>query len=90
MSTTNDRLGKQAMEMTKDLQEMGCIVRDGAQEKLGQMVEQASGYYQEGRDKVQGVVAAFEQSVGERPLRSVLIAAGVGVLLGRFWSWMRR
>jgi ElaB/YqjD/DUF883 family membrane-anchored ribosome-binding protein len=90
MSTTNDRLGKQALAVKEDLQEMGETVRDAAQEKLGQLREHASGYYEQGRDKVQGVVHAFEQSVGQRPLTSLLIAAGVGLLLGRFWSWMRR
>ena len=90
MSTASDRLGNQAMEVKKDLQEMGQTVRDAAQEKLGQLREHASGYYQQGQDKVQGIVCALEQSVGQQPLRSVLIAAGVGFLLGRFWSWMRR
>lgn len=90
MSTTNDRLGKQAMEVTKDLQAMGDTAREAAQEKLDQLREHASEYYQQGRDKAQGVVSAFEQAIGQRPLRSVLIAAGVGLALGRFWSWMRR
>jgi ElaB/YqjD/DUF883 family membrane-anchored ribosome-binding protein len=90
MATTSDRLGKQAMEVTKDLQEMGGIARDAAQEKLGQLRENASGYYRQGRDKAQGVVCAFEESVGQRPLKSVLIAAGIGLLLGQFWHWMRR
>ena len=90
MSTTSDRLGEQAMVVTKDLQEMGGIARDAAQEKLGELREQASGYYEQGQDRVQGVVSAFEQSVRQRPLKSVLIAAGVGLLLGRLWAWMRR
>ena len=90
MSTMKDRLGEQAMEVTRDVQKMGGIARDAAQEKLGHMCEQASGYYRQKRDKVQGVLCAFEQSIGQRPLRSVLIAAGAGLMLGRFWSWMRR
>jgi len=85
MSTTSDRLGKQAVEVTKDLQEMGGIVRDAAQEKLGQVRENASEYYEQGRDKVHDVVCTFEQFVRQQPFKSVLIAAGVGWLLGRFW-----
>ena len=90
MSTTTDRLGKQANEVKKCLQETGGIARDVAREELGQLREQASGYYEQGRDKAQGVVSAVEQYVGQRPLQSVLIAAGVGLLLGRCWSWLRR
>jgi len=85
MSTTKDRLGKQAVEVTKDLQEMGGIVRDAAQEKLGQVRESASEYYEQGRDKVHDVVRTFEQFVRQQPFKSVLIATGVGWLLGRFW-----
>jgi ElaB/YqjD/DUF883 family membrane-anchored ribosome-binding protein len=86
MSTTSDRLGKQAMEVKKDLQEMGGTVRDAAQEKLGQVGEKAAEYCEQGRDKVHGVACACEQFIRERPLRSVLMAAGIGWLLGSFWK----
>jgi ElaB/YqjD/DUF883 family membrane-anchored ribosome-binding protein len=86
MSTTSDQLGKQAKEVTEDLQKIGETVRDAAQEKLGQAGEKAAEYYEQGRDKVHGVACACEQYLRERPLRSVLIAAGIGWLIGRFWK----
>jgi len=86
MSTTSDRLAKQAMEVKKDLQEMGGTVRDAAQEKLEQVGEKASEYCEQGREKVHGVACACEQFIRERPLRSVLMAAGIGWLLGSFWK----
>jgi ElaB/YqjD/DUF883 family membrane-anchored ribosome-binding protein len=85
MSTTSERLGKQA-EVKKDLQEMGEIVRDAAQEKLGHVGESASAYFEQGRTKAHGIACACEQFLRERPLGSVLMAAGVGWLLGRFWK----
>ena len=88
MSTTSDRLGAQANELSEDLKEMGGIVRDAAQEKLREVRENATEYYQQGRDNVHGVLCNFEQYVRERPVKSVLIAAGIGLLFGRFW--MRR
>ena len=88
MATTSDQLGKQAKEVTEDVQKMGGTVRDAAQEKLGQVGEKASEYYELGRDKAHGVACACEQFVRQRPLRSVLLAAGIGWVLGRFW--MRR
>jgi len=57
---------------------------------IGQLREQAAGYYQQGQDQVQSGVSAFEQTVRQQPLKSVLIAAGVGLLLGRLWAWMSR
>ena len=52
------------------------------------MRENVTEYYEQGRDNVHGVLCDFEQYVRARPLKSVLIAAGVGLLFGRFW--MRR
>ena len=84
------RVRKQAKKGTKDLEEMGATARDAAQEKVGQLREDASEYYEQGRDKVRDVVCASAQFVRERPFTSLLIGAGVGWLLGRFWLWMRR
>ena len=78
-------LRRQAREVSKDLQELGGAASDAAQEKLGQVSENASEYYEQGRDKVHDVVCTFEQFVRQQPFKSVLIAAGVGWLLGRFW-----
>ena len=55
MSSTTDRLEKQAKEVTEDLQKMGGTIREAAQEKLGQVGERASEYCEQGRDKVHGV-----------------------------------
>jgi ElaB/YqjD/DUF883 family membrane-anchored ribosome-binding protein len=88
MATTSDRLGAQAREVSNDVKEMGGIVRDAAQERLEQVRDSATEYYKQGRDKVHGAESTFEQYVRERPVKSVLIAAGIGLLFGRFW--MRR
>jgi ElaB/YqjD/DUF883 family membrane-anchored ribosome-binding protein len=86
MPTTSDQLGKQAKQVTEDLQKMGGTIRDAAEEKLGQAGERASEYCEQGRDKVHSVACACEQFLREQPLRSILIAGGIGWLLGRFWS----
>jgi ElaB/YqjD/DUF883 family membrane-anchored ribosome-binding protein len=86
MSTTSERLGKQATAMTKDLEEMSETARAAAQEKLAQVGERASELCAEGRDKVHGLACACEQYISQRPLRSVLTAAGIAWLLGRFWK----
>jgi ElaB/YqjD/DUF883 family membrane-anchored ribosome-binding protein len=84
MSTANERLAKQAKDVKEDLREMRGTVRDAAQETVGQFGEAAAGYFEQGRDKDHGVACACEQFVRERPLSSVLMAAGVGWLFGRF------
>lgn len=85
MTTAMDQLGKQTKELTADLQEIGRTVSDAAREGVQQVRERASEYCEEGREKVHGMGCACERLVRERPLRSLLIAAGIGVLLGHFW-----
>ena len=85
----NGRFGRKARTVTQDLQELGGMAREMAQEKVAQLRASASEYCEEGRDKVQQVERGFEQFVRQQPLKSILIATGVGILLGGFWM-MRR
>jgi ElaB/YqjD/DUF883 family membrane-anchored ribosome-binding protein len=83
----NDRLRIRAREATKDFAKIGGMAQD-AQERLGQLNENASGYYEQGQEKVHQIRRTIEQFVREEPVKTVLIAAGVGLVFGRFW--MRR
>jgi ElaB/YqjD/DUF883 family membrane-anchored ribosome-binding protein len=84
----NGRLGRKTRTVTQDIQELGGLAREMAQEKVEQLRTSASEFCEEGRDKAQQVERSFEEFVRQQPLKSVLIAAGVGMLLGGFW--MRR
>jgi ElaB/YqjD/DUF883 family membrane-anchored ribosome-binding protein len=84
----SDRLRKQATKVTADIKELGGIAGAAAQEKLGQWRDNASAQYAEGQERVHQAERTFEQLIGTHPVKSLLIAAGVGLLLGRLW--MRR
>ena len=79
---------KQARTARRDHQKPSSAVRDTAQEKVEQLRADAADRAKEGQDKVQQVERSFAQYVREQPLKSILIAVGVGLVLGRFW--MRR
>ena len=79
---------KQSRTVGRDHQKSSSAVRDTAQEKVEQLRANAADRAKEGQDKVQQVERSFEQFIRQRPLKSILIAAGVGVLLGGLW--MRR
>jgi ElaB/YqjD/DUF883 family membrane-anchored ribosome-binding protein len=81
-----DRLRSQAQKLTIDLQEMGNIVGDAAQENLGQMRAGACEYIERGRDEVQKAEHTIEALIRDRPFKSILIAAGLGWFVGRFWK----
>ncbi|HEV8604173.1 MAG TPA: hypothetical protein VGQ99_02330 [Tepidisphaeraceae bacterium] len=81
-----------AQEAKEKLREMGSA----ASEQVNQLKESANEYYQQGREKAQeyyeqGRQKAMEMEqnleayVREQPLKAVMIAAGVGLLLGILW-----
>ena len=76
---------KRARTVTRNHQKSGRTVRDAAQEKVAQLRAGVADGVSEGRDKVQQVERSFAQYVREQPLKSLLIAAGIGLVLGRFW-----
>jgi ElaB/YqjD/DUF883 family membrane-anchored ribosome-binding protein len=63
-------------------QETGKDMRDTAQELTRQGKEMAAAYYEEGRNQVSAWQQQLETQVREKPLQSILIAAGVGLLFG--------
>jgi ElaB/YqjD/DUF883 family membrane-anchored ribosome-binding protein len=89
MSTTVDRFRKQAKQVSQGLYEMPGAARDVAQEKLQQVREKGSKYYEQGRDKAYEAELAVEHFIQKRPLKSVLIAAAVGIVFGRIWRRRR-
>ena len=66
----------------RDMQETGKEMRDKAQELMTQGKEVAAEYYEEGRNQVLAWQQQLENQVREKPLQSILIAAGIGLLYG--------
>lgn len=62
--------------------ETGQEIRDQAQELIAQGKEVAADYYEEGRNQVLAWQQQLENQVREKPLQSLLVAAGVGLLFG--------
>lgn len=56
--------------------------RDAANKVIGQVRDRASTYMQTGRDKAGDVTDQVGTFVREQPIKSVLIAAGAGLLIG--------
>jgi len=82
------RFVEQAQKTVQDVQALGGMAKDIAQEKLEHLRTSASEYKNQGQEKVQQAERTIEQYIQERPIKSVLIAAGIGLFFGRFW--MRR
>jgi ElaB/YqjD/DUF883 family membrane-anchored ribosome-binding protein len=64
------------------MQETGKEIGQKAQELTAQGKEVAAEYYQQGRERVLAWQQQLEQQAREKPLQSLAIAAGIGLLLG--------
>lgn len=76
----------EAQDMGQQLKDKAQQVRDAAGEKLQDLRDHASEYYQQGRDKAEQWEQSLEDYIQEAPMKSILIAAGVGFLVGMIWK----
>jgi ElaB/YqjD/DUF883 family membrane-anchored ribosome-binding protein len=74
-SKSSDQFREAAAMAREDLREMGTLAKDAAREK-------AQDIYERSREKGREWGDGLETYVREQPMRSLLIAAGVGLALG--------
>ena len=82
---STEQLKDKAQQVGQEIKEMGSQVRDVAREQYENLRTQASEYYDQGRQMVNEYQQTLENYVQEQPVKSLLIAAGVGMLLGILW-----
>jgi ElaB/YqjD/DUF883 family membrane-anchored ribosome-binding protein len=70
------------MQSSTHMQETGKETRDQTQELIAQGKEVVAEYYEGGRKQVLAWQQQVEKQVREKPLQTLLMAAGVGLLLG--------
>ncbi len=85
-NSATEQLRDKASEVSQNLRDIGGQVRDTAADKYNQLRDQANQYYNEGRERAQEWEQSLETYVQEKPLQAVLVAAGVGLLLGLLWK----
>jgi len=86
MDIATDKVNSRAAELTKNANEMGHRAVDKATEKADQLRESAADLYEKGSKHAEKLHDNVEQYVRDQPFKSILIAAGAGVLLGMFLS----
>jgi ElaB/YqjD/DUF883 family membrane-anchored ribosome-binding protein len=80
--STGQQLREQTATVKEDLSKLARLTRDASQEKLGKAKQAASDYLKKGKHKAGEVEESVVRYVREKPIKSVLLAAGAGALLG--------
>jgi ElaB/YqjD/DUF883 family membrane-anchored ribosome-binding protein len=73
-SQTREQVSKHAQEMSSQAKELGDVAMDVASE-----------YYAQGREMLREWEATLETQLREKPVQSLLMAGGIGLLLGLLW-----
>jgi ElaB/YqjD/DUF883 family membrane-anchored ribosome-binding protein len=83
--SATDDLRDKASEVAQDVRDMGGQLGDVAREQYENVKEQASQYYKRGRKRAADVEEGFEDYIREKPIHAILVAAGIGLLVGMMW-----
>jgi hypothetical protein len=76
------RMTRASNRIRDDLLNLGGLAKEVATEKINH-------WYHDGRDRAIQLEQGMEKRIGEHPIRSVMLAAGVGVLAGYWFSHRR-
>lgn len=82
-SKHTDELKSKAADLGRDAKDFGVITGSLAADAARLAEERVAGYYQEGVKKAKVLGASLEGRIRENPVRSLVIATGVGLLLGK-------
>lgn len=82
--------GEQIREVASDvggkLRDAGAQVREAASQKFEELRNHASECCEQGRERAEQWEQNIESYVREKPVKALLLAAGVGFLMGAIWK----
>ena len=81
-SSASEKLRDQAQTLKEDVRDLGGVAKEAAREKYGEARHRATEAYESGRRKVDDTEERIVAYIRQKPLQSVLIAAGLGMVFG--------
>jgi ElaB/YqjD/DUF883 family membrane-anchored ribosome-binding protein len=85
LSQTGEQIRDTARQVKENVSALGSQMRDVASEKFGELKGQAAEYYRQGKIRARAFEEDVVDYIREKPVQSILIAAGVGLVLGVFF-----
>jgi ElaB/YqjD/DUF883 family membrane-anchored ribosome-binding protein len=86
VAQVQETAGEMGAQVRDWAQEKGTQIKEGAQEAMQQVGASASQLADMGRTTINQLEGGLEDRIRSKPLQSVLIAAGAGMLLGLLWK----
>lgn len=80
--TAADELRNQMTKVGEDISELGSAAKEAAQEKVDHVRSAMTDYYKQGKAKAQELEHSLEDKIRTHPIQAVLVAAGVGLVIG--------
>ena len=84
--TSGSTMGNAVNQAKEAASNVASKISDAATQSYEHFRDTASEYYQQGREKAQHWQEEIENYVQEQPIKAMLMAAGVGMLLGILWK----
>ena len=81
-------IADRATTVAEDIKDLGTAAKRTLADSADAVRETANEYLEQGRAKAREAGERVQQQVGEKPMTAVLLAAGLGFVLGMLW--MRR
>lgn len=81
-----DTVADRAATVARDCRDIGDAAKQMAADSVAAVRDTAYQYFDEGRSHVRHLSTGVQSQIQERPLKAILIAAGVGFLLGAIWT----
>lgn len=78
---------EKAAALGHDLQDLKKITGEMTSEAIHALSQNASEYYDQGLKKAKQIEKDIERSVQDKPVRYLLIAAGIGLVAGALFGW---
>ena len=88
MGTHNrhEEFSKHAEQLRVKASELGDVTKDLASDTFDYISKNAGEYYKQGVDGARKMEKTIEGKIKDKPLQSVLVAAGIGLVLGALWK----
>jgi ElaB/YqjD/DUF883 family membrane-anchored ribosome-binding protein len=76
------RIREKARDLSHDAQMLGAATRVAAAETVENLRTTAADYYEKGRERVTDLGHTVEDQIRRHPITSLLIASGIGFVIG--------